>query len=444
MSLMPASSQIANAQVDAEGRLVQADAPIMQLQSLAGGQAGGLLVVPGLAKIAAATHNVKMKMARAIRVAGDNEDVELWVETQLIDNIAHLKVTGWRKQDISEHTNTKHLDVTDGAVRLVLDSNLRIISEAGLPAEIVSGDIIGKGMPSLFPRNMGANNEFLQQLEKQLDFEFDQVSALDGNTVYNAKAHRQSRIDGSFSGYFVTLTSNLTETRNQSEKSERAESLFGHHLGSALRQPLGRIIANAETIGNKLQGPIRENYAVYAKDIADAARHLVALVDDIGDLEVVEREGFVTAKDKIELGDIARRVAGLLALKAGERDIQIITPDENNLVPAIAEFRRVLQIVINLVTNAIRYSNAGTKITIVVEKQENSAVLLVIDQGKGIAAEDQNKVFEKFERLGRSGDGGSGLGLYISRKLALAMGGDLSVTNAASGGAEFTLRLPSM
>ena len=65
------------------------------------------------------------------------------------------------------------------------------------------------------------------------------------------------------------------------------------------------------------------------------------------------------------------------------------------------------------------------------------------DQGQGLSAEQQAKVFDKFERLGRSGDGGSGLGLYISRRLARAMGGELSVDSAPGQGARFTLELPT-
>jgi signal transduction histidine kinase len=220
-------------------------------------------------------------------------------------------------------------------------------------------------------------------------------------------------------------------------------ALFGKHLAPALRQPLGRIIANAETIGSELQGPIRENYALYARDIASAARHLSALVDDLGDLEAVEREDFKTARDHVELGDVARRVAGLLALKAADHSIRIKPPTEQQVAPAIAEFRRTLQILINLVSNAIRYSPDGTEITIDLASDNQFAQISVSDQGAGIALDDREKIFEKFERLGRSGDGGSGLGLYISRRLARAMGGDLTVDEDAGGGAKFTLRLPN-
>ena len=71
------------------------------------------------------------------------------------------------------------------------------------------------------------------------------------------------------------------------------------------------------------------------------------------------------------------------------------------------------------------------------------AAVTVADEGPGLSAEQQAKVFDKFERLGRSGDGGSGLGLYISRRLARAMGGDLTVASAPGEGARFTLELPA-
>ena len=248
--------------------------------------------------------------------------------------------------------------------------------------------------------------------------------------------------DGSFAGYCWNLKFAEKELADH-QGMEPTGVLFGRQLAPVLRQPLGRIIANAETIGSELNGPIRENYALYAKDIADAARHLVALVDDLGDLEAVERTGFVTAKDNIELGDVARRVSGLLALKAADHSICIVTPDDTQKVPAVAEFRRVLQILLNLLTNAIRYSPDGTEVLIEIATSNDAAFVMVSDQGTGIAEVDRERVFEKFERLGRSGDGGSGLGLYISRRLARAMGGDLTVDSAAGGGAKFTLRLPS-
>jgi signal transduction histidine kinase len=113
-------------------------------------------------------------------------------------------------------------------------------------------------------------------------------------------------------------------------------------------------------------------------------------------------------------------------------------------MPAIAEFRRVLQILLNLVGNAIRYSPPESQVWLRLEGFGARARVIVADQGPGMSAEQQARVFDKYERLGRSSeDGGSGLGLYISRRLARAMGGELTVESAPGQGARFVLDLPA-
>ncbi len=151
---------------------------------------------------------------------------------------------------------------------------------------------------------------------------------------------------------------------------------------------------------------------------------------------------FQAAPDRIDLGDVARRAAGILGVRAREHGIVLVAPQAGEALPAIAEFRRVLQILLNLIGNAVRYSPANSQVWIRLEEEAGKARLVVADQGPGLSAADQAKVFGKFERLGRSGDGGSGLGLYISRRLARAMGGELSVESSPGQGARFILDLP--
>ena len=103
----------------------------------------------------------------------------------------------------------------------------------------------------------------------------------------------------------------------------------------------------------------------------------------------------------------------------------------------------MLQVLLNLLGNAIRYSPENSQIWIRVDREGDRATVTVADQGQGIATDQQDMVFEKFERLGRTDSGGSGLGLYIARRLARAMGGDLTVDSAPGQGARFTLSLPA-
>lgn len=220
--------------------------------------------------------------------------------------------------------------------------------------------------------------------------------------------------------------------------------LVGSTLTPVLRQPIARVIANAETMRARLAGPLRAEYSDYAGNIASAGKHLAGMLDDLTDLEAVEAPGFSTISEAVDLNDVARRAAGILGVRAQARSITLRVPDtEQASVVANGEFRRILQIAINLIGNAIAYSPEGSTVSVSVEGEEaGKAVLSVCDEGPGVSEDQAKRIFDKFERLGRDNDGGSGLGLYISRRLALAMGGDLMVANAGGEGAEFRLELP--
>ncbi|MBM3927603.1 MAG: HAMP domain-containing histidine kinase, partial [Sphingomonadales bacterium] len=177
-------------------------------------------------------------------------------------------------------------------------------------------------------------------------------------------------------------------------------------------------------------------------DIATAGRHLLGLVDDLVDLEAVERPDFSIDAEPIDLADVARRAAGLLAVRASQGDVRIDRPAADETQPATGDFRRSLQILVNLIGNAVRYSPRGGSVWVRITQDETHACAIVADQGKGIAEADQAMIFEKFGRVDPSEPGGSGLGLYISRRLARAMGGDITVDSAPGAGARFVFTLP--
>jgi two-component sensor histidine kinase len=435
-----------------EGVLLRADEALRKLNLRAGGIEGGTIAIPALYNLGTLSARLSMRLSRAVRVLDDPDNLELWVEVEPVGEIIRIAILSWRS--LGQHLNAGDFDngrdkeFSGYHSRLIFDRSQRLIQSRGVRIEGLVASDFGKSAQELFEKlfsNIDVSHNLLKNLTSMDPVPPFEVALIRGDNVL-LSGHPWYDENDTPIGYQCRLERILPSEPMAIAEQEASTpgALFGKHLAPVLRQPLGRIIANAETIGSELQGPIRENYAAYARDIANAARHLSALVDDLGDLEAIERADFSTAPDKIELGDVARRVAGLLALKAADHSIRLITPDADIKVGATAEFRRTLQIMLNLVTNAIRYSPDGTEVTIEIGQTGQSSFISVADQGRGIKADDRGKVFEKFERLGRSGDGGSGLGLYISRRLALAMGGDLTVEEAKGGGAIFTLRLPSI
>ena len=126
---------------------------------------------------------------------------------------------------------------------------------------------------------------------------------------------------------------------------------------------------------------------------------------------------------------------------AEDRDVHFELHDHPALYAA-AEERAVIQILVNLMGNAVRYSKRGGRATIRFSSTGGTVSLSVCDEGKGIDPTDQERIFERFERADETG-GGTGLGLAISRRLARSMGGDISLESKPGEGATFTLTLPA-
>lgn len=447
---------IARAKTDARDWLVEAEEPLAGLQLRNGGELPGIIAAPALLELVRKARLYGLRLARAVRAQDDHEEITAWVEVEPGEEGGCLiGFSNWqtaplpdrngaeateRRRDIARHL--AELSARLGARQEVL----AVENEADDLRQLVEAMRAGLGRPwTDFVSLEGNVHE--QPLHWRL---------LDGARVRleglqrHWKAHLVplGQADPGSDGYELYLVAEEplepAATAAAVEVSQPSFSTaIGREIAPVLRQPIARIIANAETIRTQLAGPLAEEYSNYAADISNAGEHLLALIDDLADLEVVEDEQFATAPDRIDLADLARRAAGILGVRARERGIGIDAPQEGDSVRAVGEFRRVLQVLLNLVGNAIRYSPEGSVVWLRVEREGDRARIVVADQGEGLSPEQQVRAFEKFERLGRSGGGGSGLGLYISRRLARAMDGELTVESAPGQGARFTLDLPA-
>jgi signal transduction histidine kinase len=451
------ASFTARARTDARDWLVEADEPLAGLQLRSGGELPGMIASPALLELVRKSRLYGLRLARAIRAQDDHEQVTAWVEVAPVESGegCTIGLSNWHAEPLPDADGAEAEARRAGIARQLAELSARL----GARQELLSVDTSAAELRPLAERMRGSLGtpwtEFVE-LEGNAHEQPLHWRLLDGaqlkleGSTRHWKAHlvplgRPEPGSGGFELHLVAEEPPEEEGASLAPERQRAtfSTAIGREIAPVLRQPIARIIANAETIRTQLAGPLAEEYSDYAADIATAGEHLLALIDDLADLEVVEDEQFTTAPDRIDLADLARRAAGILGVRAQERGIAIDAPKPGERAAAIGEFRRVLQILLNLVGNAIRYSPIDSQIWLRVESEGDRARITVADQGEGLSDEQQARLFGKFERLGRSGDGGSGLGLYISRRLARAMEGELTVESAPGQGARFTLDLPA-
>lgn len=449
---------IAQGRVDASNILTEADQPLAALQIACGGHIGSTVAIPELLQLIVKARQYGLRLARSFNAVDGHNRIIAWVEItpQLEANGEYtgsdLVIVNWHSEPLPPESDfdaaLRRIEINRHLSELTvrLDPQQNILSVEAEAPDISRAAIEmehGTGRPwTDFVQLVG--NAHKQPLHWRL---LDGANCEIPGSKRKWTAHLEplGQPDPGSAGFVLYLTADaplLSGFKMQDDGEGTAPSL-GRDLTPVLRQPINRIIANAETIRTKLAGPLAEEYSNYAADIASAGQHLLALIDDLSDLEVVESDDFVTAPDRIELADVARRACGILGVRAREKGITLVPPVEGESQLAIAEFRRVLQILLNLVGNAIRYSPEQSQIWVRLDRVGDRAMVTVADQGHGLTPDQQLKVFEKFERLGRSGDGGSGLGLYISRRIARAMDGELTVESAPGLGARFTLSVPA-
>nr|WP_286207659.1 HAMP domain-containing sensor histidine kinase [Hephaestia sp. MAHUQ-44] len=433
--------------IDGDDRLIEADRRLAALNQAAGGAIGLPLAIPALATAVRLVRRLGVLVSRRAVVADGEHDLDLWVRAEPDDGGVRLTLTGWRERPMAlPHTVSGGVG-TPGAGRgwrWETDAALRLIAlapDAGPRDGFHPAAMLGQPLTALFGlvEQPDGALPLLAALAVNQCFEGQQATVRpSGRRVILAGSPRRDRL-GAFGGFAGIATDVALEPA----ASPATVDVFTARLGGVLRAPLGRIIANADSIGAAPDGSVNATYAGYAADIATAGRHLLGLVDDLVDLEAVERADFAVASEAIDLADLARRAAGLLTVRASAAEVTIDRPGEGGAIAAIGEFRRVLQILVNLIGNAVRYAPPGSTVTVRAQHRKGLAEVIVADRGKGIAPEDQARVFEKFERVDPSEPGGNGLGLYIARRLARAMGGDITLDSAAGKGARFMLSLPS-
>jgi two-component system phosphate regulon sensor histidine kinase PhoR len=227
------------------------------------------------------------------------------------------------------------------------------------------------------------------------------------------------------------------------EMLERVRQEFISNVSHELRTPLAAITAYAETL---LDGGIddAENSLRFLHTIQRNAERMKALVNDISELSAIESGAVRLTIERTPLRQVIGDVFNGLSHRAAKHGVTLRNQvDEDFYVNA--DRRRLEQILINLVDNAIKFNHPGGTVTVLAVDSEESQTIKVSDTGPGIPPESLSRVFERFYRVDKARSrevGGTGLGLAIVKHLALAHGGEAYVASEVGAGSEFSIKLP--
>jgi signal transduction histidine kinase len=241
-------------------------------------------------------------------------------------------------------------------------------------------------------------------------------------------------------------TADLTSALDAADAGDRAKSQFLATMSHELRTPLNAIIGFAEFVGTGLCGPLTDKQRTYIGDIHHAGTHLLALVNDVLDLSRVDARDLALDEDVVDLGESVVGAIAMVALRAEEGGIALRSTVAADLPLARADPRRLRQVLLNLLSNALKFTPKGGTITLTADRRGADIALAVADTGIGMAPEHISIALARFgqvdSRLARRYEG-TGLGLPLVKRLVELHGGTLAIDSALGRGTTVTVLLPA-
>jgi signal transduction histidine kinase len=229
------------------------------------------------------------------------------------------------------------------------------------------------------------------------------------------------------------------------EHANRHKTEFLAHMSHELRTPLNSILGFAQLLAAEDFGPLNERQRRYIANVENSGAHLLSLINDVLDLTKVEAGQLELAPDVVGLAPLLAACIEEMGPLANLKSLSLVLRDRGACAVR-ADPRRVRQVVLNLLSNATKFTPKGGTITLETERDGSELLIQVRDTGVGVPAAERERIFEAFTQVlaGRTRSvEGTGLGLTVSRRLMNLMGGSLTLNSGPEQGASFTMRLPA-
>ena len=225
--------------------------------------------------------------------------------------------------------------------------------------------------------------------------------------------------------------------------ANKHKSDFLAAMSHELRTPLNAIIGFADVLSERHFGELNEKQSEYVLDISSSGRHLLSLINDILDLAKIEAGRMELQFGDVRVDELLTNSVALMRDRATRGGLTLELTIDGGLGTIQGDERRLKQVLFNLLSNAIKFTPSAGHIELQAQLIADDLIVVVADDGVGIAPADQERVFEEFEQVGASNaQEGTGLGLALSRRIVEMHGGELTLTSAVGSGSRFTVRLP--
>lgn len=304
----------------------------------------------------------------------------------------------------------------------------------------------------LIMHEAGSNKSFMRKALESGTEELGEVSTPDGrNWMICATILRDE--DGRITGVLQTgldITAHklseerLLQAKLEAEAANRTKSEFLANMSHELRTPLNSIIGFSDILLERIFGELNEKQLRYVNNISSSGKHLLEIINEILDLSKVEAGKMELHYSEFLINSVLEEVRVILAPLAQKKSLEI-TFNVEHVAALEADRDRLIQVLYNLVSNAIKFTPEGGKISILCRKNGSRALISVIDTGIGISAEDQKKIFQPFTQIDNSSSrqfGGTGLGLTLVKKIVNLHQGEIRVESNVGKGSTFILAIP--
>ncbi len=243
---------------------------------------------------------------------------------------------------------------------------------------------------------------------------------------------------------FIDITS--VRRADQAQRESEAKTRFLASMSHELRTPLNSILGFAQLLDKETFGPLTDRQRRYVGHITASGQHLLELVNDILDLSKVVAGQMETHIEDVAVQQVVEDVLSRLRPMADERGLWITHAVGDDLVVR-ADRRRLQQVLVNLVSNAIKFTPHGGSVAVEAGRRGRQGVISVRDNGKGIPRDQHARIFQEFTQLDdgrRRQHEGTGLGLPLTRRLVELMGGQLTLESEVGRGSKFSFTLPAV